>query len=184
MNCPGGWFVCALVFLAVVGCAHPKARHAAGPTSAPTSSVTTAPAVASLRSSPGPYRPMPLRVLKVDERSITVRPRFAVQNQPPPGDQTLVIDPQQTQVFAHVITNERVTDGGQVVMSTKFRPASISELKVGQQVHIGTNDHGVAVDIIIMPMPTTRLGTRATTRRGVRTRYRPTTTTTQRATER
>ena len=105
------------------------------------------------RASPGAYSSLPLRVLKVDERSITVKSALVFADRPAPEPMTFAIDPEVTRVFATVVTGERVDENGRRVTSGKFRPATLAELEVGQQVNIGADDDDVAVDIIIRPPP-------------------------------
>ena len=174
---PARRVVCRLAVLAFLvtlpptgGCAKSSKRDATA--AAATTKPSTAPV--ALRTSPGPYHGMPMRVLAVDDRSITVRQRFPMQGRPTPGDRTLKLDPKRTQVFAHVVTSERENAQGRVVQSTKTRPATFADLKPDQQVQLGAPADGdVATDILILPPPPQRLTTRAATR--ATTRVRPAT---------
>jgi len=158
---------CYVLFLslAIAGCRKSKDRDdSASPalSAAPATAPVSAPPPAPLRTSPGAYRPMPMRVLAVDERSLTVRQRFFIDGQPPPTDQTLVLDPRRTQVFAHDVTSQRENEQRQIVMTTKSKPVTFAELKVGQTVHLAADEQGVAIDVIILPPPPDRPTTRRT----------------------
>ena len=103
------------------------------------------------RPRPGSMGAMPLKLLRVEERSITVRAALGTDKEAP-AEQTFAVDRERTRVTVGEVTAERKTDGGQVVRSVKSRPASLADLKVGQTIRVGTTD-GVATRIDIMPPP-------------------------------
>lgn len=119
-----------------------------------------APAVWSADPPAEPERPrgrsgsvsgMPLKLLKVEERSITVVPAFRFANaKEAPAEQTYAVDPERTKVFTAEITSERTTEKGQIVRTAVPKPAGLADLKAGQTIRVGSAE-GVATRIEIMP---------------------------------
>jgi hypothetical protein len=104
------------------------------------------------RTKPGPYRALPLRVVKLDEKSITVYPRVNAKVE----EVTFHIDPKVTKVFTHEVVDQRTDDQGRVVYKSKVVVGSLDDVEVGRDVYIGSNDDEVAVDIIVAPAPPKR----------------------------
>ena len=100
------------------------------------------------RTKPGPYRALPLRVVKLDEKSITVYPRVDKAQ-----EITFHLDPQVTKVFIHEVVDQRTDDRGRVVARSKLVVGSLKDVAVGRDVYIGSNDDDVAVDIVVPPAP-------------------------------
>ena len=102
------------------------------------------------RRGPGPYTPLSFKVVKVDEKTITVRLATPFANEPARPDRVLGIDPEKTRVFVSVVTDERTDEKGRRIVRTKFQPGTLADVKVDQRVKLGT-DEDLAVDIIIEP---------------------------------
>ena len=91
---------------------------------------------------------MPL--LKVEEGSITVRTRGTDTGGG--GEMTLSIDKEKTKVFVGVVTDRKELPDGRVATRVERRPATLADLKVGQQVKVSAVQ-GYAAEIDIMPPP-------------------------------
>jgi hypothetical protein len=111
------------------------------------------PAADPNRTKPGPYRGLPLRVLKLDDKSIKVYTRTVK-----PEEMTFHIDPKVTKVFTHEVVDQRTDDQGRVIYRSKLVVGSLDDVEVGRDVYIGSNDDDVAVDIIVAPAPPKRDG--------------------------
>jgi hypothetical protein len=112
------------------------------------------PAQGGKRTSPGPYRALPLKVVKVDEKSITVYPRVNAKVE----QMTFAIDPQITIVWTHAVVDQRTNEKGQVVYRSKIQAGTLDDIEVGRDVYIGSNNDDVAVDVIVAPRPPAKGG--------------------------
>ena len=151
--------------MVIAGCAKTERRETAKTTQ---SVEVVAPATtrAVLRTSPGAYQGMPMRVVAVSETAIVVEPRFVFADGSRSPRQTLKIDPAKTQVFDQEILSERTDERGRIVRSVKPKAVEFERIKTltdGAIIQIGQQG-GVAIDIVIMPPPPATRPRRATTR--------------------
>jgi hypothetical protein len=86
----------------------------------------------------------------VDEGSITVRTRGTDTGGG--GEMTLSIDKEKTKVFVGVVTDRKELPDGRVATRVERRPATLADLKAGQQVKVSAVQ-GYAAEIDIMPPP-------------------------------
>jgi hypothetical protein len=92
---------------------------------------------------------MPLTLLKVEERSITVK--LVPTDKGGPTEQTLAVDKEKTRVRVGEGKDREQGDGTHST-TVKLRPGKLSDLKVGQKVKVLAVDN-VATDIMIDPQP-------------------------------
>jgi hypothetical protein len=110
-------------------------------------------------SRPRPVRPpasaLPQKVLKVDERSITVKPAMTFDDGPQPVEETLRIDKERTKVLVFEEKEKQQDENGTTRTRGTFRPSTLADLKPGQTVRYRAQD-GLASEIRIMPKVPTR----------------------------
>jgi hypothetical protein len=95
---------------------------------------------------------LPVELVKVTERSITVRGRPPADAKEAPAEQTFDVDGERTKVYVGEVTAERTTEDGRVTRKVTPRPGKLADLKPGQSVRVGAAG-GVATRIDIMPPP-------------------------------
>ena len=116
-------------------------------------------AVATVVRSAEPERPrpakvgfgLPLDVLKLEERSITVK--LVPTDKGGPAEQTLAIDPANIRVRVGEVTDREETKDGKVRTSVKFRPGTFADIKVGQRVQVMAVGDLATEIMIVPPMP-------------------------------
>jgi hypothetical protein len=97
-----------------------------------------------------PASALPQKVLKVDEKTITVKPGMMWADQPEPVAETLRIDKERTKVFVYEVKDQEKDGNGPTRMRGTFRAGTLADLKVGQVVRYQAQD-GLASEIRIMP---------------------------------
>ena len=97
-----------------------------------------------------PASALPQKVLKVDEKSITVKPGMMWADQPEPVEETLRIDKERTKVFVYEVKDKEENGNGTTRVRGTFRPGTLADVKVGQVVRYKAQD-GLASEIRIMP---------------------------------
>jgi hypothetical protein len=105
-------------------------------------------------AAPRPARPpasaLLQKVIKVDEKTITVKPAMMLADGPEPVEETLRIDKDRTKVFI-AEEKERGQDAdGRTVTRGTFRAGTLADLKAGQTVRYRASE-GLASEIRIMP---------------------------------
>jgi hypothetical protein len=55
-----------------------------------------------------------------------------------------------------VVTAEETNEQGNLVRRTRIEPAALSDLQVGRDVYVASNQDDVAIDIILPPKPPAR----------------------------
>lgn len=93
---------------------------------------------------------LPLTLLKADERSITVKLVPTVNGGA--TEQTLAIDQKKTKVRIAEVIDQQKTEDGKNIITSKSRPGTLADLRVGQKVQVSAVDD-LATDITIMPPP-------------------------------
>ena len=96
-----------------------------------------------------PMSALPQKVLKVEERTITVIPAMTFADGPAPEEQTLRIDKERTKVVVFEKTDEERLEDGTRRVSSKARPGTLADLKAGQTVRYKAQD-GLASEISIL----------------------------------
>jgi hypothetical protein len=99
-----------------------------------------------------PASALPQKVIKVDEKTITVIPAVTFADGPEPVEETLRIDKERTKVFVFEETEREDADLTTRIRG-RFRPGTLAELKAGQTVRYRARD-GLANEIRVMPKMT------------------------------
>ena len=99
-----------------------------------------------------PMSALPQKVIKVDEKTITVKPAFTFDDGPEPVEETLRIDKERTKVFVFEEKETRQNEDGTRTTRGTFRPGTLADLKAGQVVRYKAQD-GLAGEIRITPIP-------------------------------
>jgi hypothetical protein len=97
-----------------------------------------------------PASALPQKVIKVDEKTITVKPAMMWADQPEPVEETLWIDKERTKVFVYEVKDQAQERNGPVRVRGRFRPGTLADVKAGQVVRYKAQD-GLASEIRIMP---------------------------------
>jgi hypothetical protein len=102
---------------------------------------------------PAPRRPIggaPVLLLKVDERSITVK--TAPTDKTAAEELKLAVDAKRTKVTVGEVVEQKDQGGGRVVMRTKTRPGTLADLKAGQRVRV-VMEGDLATGVEVVPVP-------------------------------
>src|SRR3954447_19474681 len=97
-----------------------------------------------------PASALPQKVLKMDEKTITLKPAMMWADGPEPVEEMLRIDKERTKVFVYEVKEKEQDGNGAVRVRGTFRPGTLADLKAGQVVRYKAQD-GLASEIRIMP---------------------------------